>query len=154
VPAWPTFGFVLVSEPTDPTVDVRVEYPSGAPLTLFAALFHTAVVAHDAHAMELPGIAARTIRIDDLGVPPSLTSRRPRRRHSMRQAKPRPGTFWRPGISSSTKHDSARVPLRSGANGGWHGLRLTGLRVCAVCVAVDHWVQRSIQWYALGAGDI
>jgi NTE family protein len=71
VPAWPTFGFALVSDPTDPTAEVRVEYRVRGPLTLFAALFHTAVVAHDAHAMELPDVAARTIRIDDLGIPPT-----------------------------------------------------------------------------------
>jgi NTE family protein len=71
VPAWPTFGFALVSDPTDPTADLRVEYQIHGPLTLFAALFHTAVVAHDAHAMELPDVAARTIRIDDLGIPPT-----------------------------------------------------------------------------------
>ena len=71
VPAWPTFGFALVSDSTDPTADVRVEYHVRGPLTLFAALFHTAVAAHDAHAMELPDIAARTIRIDDLGIPPT-----------------------------------------------------------------------------------
>jgi NTE family protein len=70
VPEWPTFGFALVSDPTDPTADVRVEYPIVGPLTLFAALFQTAVVAHDAHAMAVPDVAARTIRIDDLGIPP------------------------------------------------------------------------------------
>jgi NTE family protein len=71
VPAWPTFGFTLVSEPADLTADVRVEYQVHGPLTLFTALFHTAVVARDAHAMELPDIAARTIRIDDLRIPPT-----------------------------------------------------------------------------------
>jgi NTE family protein len=71
VPEWPTFGFALVSDPTDPAADVRVEYQVHGPLTLFAALFHTAVAAHDAHAMELPDIAARTIWIDDLGIPPT-----------------------------------------------------------------------------------
>jgi NTE family protein len=71
VPAWPTFGFALVSDPTDPTAEVRVEYRVRGPLTLFGALFHTVVVAHDAHAMELPDVAARTIRIDDLGIPPT-----------------------------------------------------------------------------------
>jgi len=71
VPAWPTFGFALVSDPTDSTAEMRVEYQVRGPLTLFAALFHTAVVAHDAHAMELPDKAARTIRIDDLEIPPT-----------------------------------------------------------------------------------
>jgi NTE family protein len=70
VPEWPTFGFAVVSEPADPAADVRVEYQVHGPLTLVAALFHTAVVAHDAHTMEMPDIAARTIRIDDLGIPP------------------------------------------------------------------------------------
>jgi NTE family protein len=71
VPEWPTFGFALVSDPSDPTADVRVESKVRGPLTLFAALFQTAVVAHDAHAMAVPDIAARTIRIDDLGLPPT-----------------------------------------------------------------------------------
>ena len=71
VPAWPTFGFALVSDPTEPTADVRVESKVRGLLTLFAALFHTAVVAHDAHAMAVPDVAARTMRIDDLGIPPT-----------------------------------------------------------------------------------
>jgi predicted acylesterase/phospholipase RssA len=71
VPEWPTFGFALVSEPADPKADVRIESPIIGPLTLFAALFHTAVVAHDAHAMAVLNVAARTIRIDDLGIPPA-----------------------------------------------------------------------------------
>jgi NTE family protein len=71
VPEWPTFGFALVSDPTDPTADVRAESKVRGPLTLFAALFHTAVVAHDAHAMAVPDVAARTIQIDDLGIPPT-----------------------------------------------------------------------------------
>ena len=71
VPEWPTFGFALVSDPTEPAADVRVEYKVHGPLTLFAALFHTAVVAHDAHAMAVPDVAARTIRIDDRGIPPT-----------------------------------------------------------------------------------
>ena len=71
VPAWPTFGFALVSDPTEPTADVRVESKVRGPLTLFAALFHTAVVVHDAHAMAVPDVAARTMRIDDLGIPPT-----------------------------------------------------------------------------------
>jgi NTE family protein len=71
VPAWPTFGFALVSEPADPAAEVRVESKIIGPLTLFAALFQTAVVAHDAHAMAVPDVAARTIRIDDLGIPPT-----------------------------------------------------------------------------------
>jgi NTE family protein len=71
VPAWPTFGFALVSEPADPQAEVRIESPILGPLTLFAALFHTAVVAHDAHAMAVPDVAARTILIDDLGIPPT-----------------------------------------------------------------------------------
>jgi NTE family protein len=71
VPAWPTFGFALVSDPTDQTAAVRVESKVRGPLTLFTALFQTAVVAHDAQAMAVPDIAARTIRIDDLGIPPT-----------------------------------------------------------------------------------
>jgi hypothetical protein len=49
--AWLSFGFALVSEPYDPVVDVRLESPSVGPLTRCTALFQTAVVAHDAHAM-------------------------------------------------------------------------------------------------------
>ena len=71
MPEWPTFGFAPVSNPIDPPADVRVESKVHGPLTLFAALFHTAVVAHDAYAMELPDIAARTIRVDDLGIRPT-----------------------------------------------------------------------------------
>jgi NTE family protein len=71
IPEWPTFGFTLVSDPSDPSADVRVESRVRGPLTLFAALFQTAVVAHDAHAMAVPDIAARTIRIADLGIPPT-----------------------------------------------------------------------------------
>jgi len=71
VPEWPPFGVALVSDPTDPTVDVRVESENRGPLTRFAVLFHMAVVTHDAHAMAVPDIAARTIRIDDLGIPPT-----------------------------------------------------------------------------------
>jgi len=71
VPEWPTFGFALVADPIDPSAEVRVEYPVRGPVTLFAALFQTAVVAHDAHAMAVPDVAARTIRIDDLGIPPT-----------------------------------------------------------------------------------
>jgi NTE family protein len=70
-PEWPTFGFVLVSDPTDQTADVRVESKVRGPFTLFTALFQTAVVAHDAHAMAVPDVVARTIRIDELGIPPT-----------------------------------------------------------------------------------
>jgi hypothetical protein len=61
-----------VADLTDPTADVRVESEVCGPLTQFAALFHTAVVAHDAHAMEPPDIVVRTIRVDDLGILPTL----------------------------------------------------------------------------------
>ena len=44
---------------------------SDGPLTLVAAIFHATVVAHDAHAMELPDMASQTIRVDDLGIPPT-----------------------------------------------------------------------------------
>lgn len=71
VPEWPTFRVVPVSGPTDPTADVRVESKLRGPLTVFAALFHTAVVAHDARAMAVPDGGARTIRIDDLGISPT-----------------------------------------------------------------------------------
>ena len=60
-----------MSDPTDSTADVGVESKVPGPLTLFTALFQTAVVAHDAHAMAVPDVAARTIRIDDLGIPPT-----------------------------------------------------------------------------------
>jgi hypothetical protein len=70
-PEWPLVGVALVSNLTDPTADVRVESKICGPLTRFAAPFHTAVVAHDAHAMAVPDVAARTIRIDDLGIPPT-----------------------------------------------------------------------------------
>ena len=71
MPEWPPFGVALVSEPTEPTADVGVESNICSPLTRFAVLFHMAVVTHDAHAMAVPDIAARTIRIDDLGIPPT-----------------------------------------------------------------------------------
>jgi hypothetical protein len=71
MPAWATFGVALASDPTDPTADVRVESKLRGPLTLFAPLFHTAVVAYDAPAMAVPDVAARTIRIDDLRIPPT-----------------------------------------------------------------------------------
>jgi hypothetical protein len=72
VPEWPPVGVALVSDPTEPTADVRVESKICGPLTLFAALLHmAAVVIHDAHALAALDVAARTIRIDDLDIPPT-----------------------------------------------------------------------------------
>ena len=153
-PEWPTFGFALVLEPADLTADVRVESSIGGPLTRFAVLFQTAVVAHDAHALAVPDVAARAPQIDDLGIPPTYFDlTQSRRQHSTSRAKPRPGTFWRPGISSRTRRDSAAGPLRSGANRGWRSPQQTRLRSEAEFVVVDHGDQRRVQVYALGARD-
>jgi NTE family protein len=69
MPAWPTFGLALVPDEVDPQADVRVDYKIRGPLTLFWAMFNTALVAHDAYEMTLPDVAARTIKIPHLGIP-------------------------------------------------------------------------------------
>jgi NTE family protein len=45
--------------------------PCVGPLTRFTALFQAAVVAHAAHTMAAPDVAGRTIRVDNLGIPPT-----------------------------------------------------------------------------------
>jgi NTE family protein len=68
VPAWPTFGFTLVPGKDDPEEDNRVEYEIHGPLSMFRAMFNTAMVAHDSYSLQQPDVAARTIRIDHLGI--------------------------------------------------------------------------------------
>jgi hypothetical protein len=134
-----SFGFALVSDSTDPTADVRVEYQVRGPLTLFAALFHTAVAAHDAHAMELPDIAARTIRIDDLGIPPTqfdLTQSQKVALYDAGQAAAR--DFLATWDFEQYKARFRSGALRFGANPGWHGPRRIGWRSDAEFVVVDH----------------
>jgi hypothetical protein len=124
VPAWLAFGFALVSELAHQVVGVRVESPSFGPLTRFTVQFQTAVVAHDAHAMAVPDGAAQTIRVDDLGTPPTQFDLiQSRSQPSTHQAKPRPGAFWRPGMSSRTRYGSAvRLP-KSAVSQGRRGPR-------------------------------
>jgi len=63
VPAWPTFGFRLV-QPGPPPV---VRHDVGGPLSLLAAMFATAMEAHDARYIETHNFV-RTIAIDSLGI--------------------------------------------------------------------------------------
>jgi NTE family protein len=66
VPPWPTFGLALIN-PHDP--QDGVEHSIIGPITQLWAMFNTAMEAHDAHYMSQPDVAARTIKIDSLGVP-------------------------------------------------------------------------------------
>ncbi len=145
VPEWPTFGFALVSDPTDPTADVRVESQVRGPLTLFAALFHTAVVAHDAHAMAVPDIAARTIRIDDLGIPPTQFDLTQPQKVALYARAKRP-----PGLSDTWNFEQYKARFRSGAPevrrqpGLARPLRRSRWRIDAGCLAVDHAVSSRV----------
>ncbi len=63
VPAWPTFGFRLVQPGTPPVVRHQI----GGPISLLAAMFATAMEAHDARYIETHNFV-RTIAIDSLGI--------------------------------------------------------------------------------------
>jgi|SRR5437667_2135376 NTE family protein len=66
VPEWPTFGFKLVlSGQADPTH--LVQHPISGPISELAALFFTAMEAHDAYYLTNDKFV-RTITIDSLGV--------------------------------------------------------------------------------------
>ena len=66
VPEWPTFGFKLVlSGQTDPTH--LVQHPISGPISELAALFFTAMEAHDAYYLSNDKFV-RTITIDSLDV--------------------------------------------------------------------------------------
>ena len=66
VPAWPTFGFKLVlSGQADPTQ--LVQHPISGPISELAALFFTAMEAHDAYYLSNDKFV-RTITIDSLNI--------------------------------------------------------------------------------------
>lgn len=68
-PEWPTFGFRLVEDIVDPSqpTKLKVKYPIRGPISLFTALFFTAMQAHDLRAIE-DHAAVRTISIPTLGI--------------------------------------------------------------------------------------
>ncbi len=66
-PEWPTFGFRLVEEAGGPEVVQPQEHAITGPVSMLAALFFTAMEAHDARMMEEESWA-RTISIPTLGV--------------------------------------------------------------------------------------
>jgi NTE family protein len=67
-PAWPTFGFCQVRPLAPPDRDMPVINAVNGPLTMLESMFWTATEAHDAHAMSIPSVSARTIRINNLGI--------------------------------------------------------------------------------------
>jgi NTE family protein len=70
VPEWPTFGFALVAPNAGTGGGPGVEHKIIGPITELWAMFSTAMEAHDAHYMSQPDVAARTIKIDGLGISP------------------------------------------------------------------------------------
>ncbi|MBX6312433.1 MAG: patatin-like phospholipase family protein [Isosphaeraceae bacterium] len=68
VPAWPTFGFALVPPHSDSVFGSGVQYKIIGPLTELWAMFNTTMEARDAYYASQPDVAARTIKIDALGI--------------------------------------------------------------------------------------
>jgi NTE family protein len=68
-PAWPTFGFCLVPPKSMRSHDEAVAHQIHGPASMLWAMFGTAMEAHDAFYMSQPDVSARTIKIDNLGIP-------------------------------------------------------------------------------------
>jgi NTE family protein len=85
-PEWPTFGFTLVPPKSLRSPDGAISHHIHGPATMLWAMFSTATEAHDAYYMSQPDVAARTIRIDNLGISPIAFDLSPDQKEQLHQS--------------------------------------------------------------------
>jgi NTE family protein len=102
-PEWPTFGFKLVmSDQASPEQFVR--HPITGPFSQLAAMFYTAMEAHDAYYLASPSIRLRSN-------PPTSISASNKRKRSINREERRRKNFLPPGTSRPIKRHTEAINL-------------------------------------------